>query len=235
MRKSFFFIIAFVLLCVATVAQAQDRPTQRSTQPTQAAQSSFDLSEYGVKIQPDVRLIVVMAALDAAGFEPTLPGETPSTFRAQLRRDQADLDKDLRERLRRFYEAHRLHQETSTPPTPAEQASRYVSLAYALGPAPTFESPTRTDDLPGGLLEVLDFAPLVREFYRKSGIEERMPNYLRSYQAAGDELRQGTALMVRSALSYLHTRPQTTILERVPVKSTSDDKKKNAQTNYTMR
>jgi hypothetical protein len=239
MRKSFFLIVAFVLLCCAgvVVAEAQERtPQQRAAQPAQGAQSSFDLSEYGVKIQPDVRLIVVMAALDAAGFDPTLPGEKPGVFRAQLRREQADLDADLRERLRRFYEGHRLHQETSTPPTAAEQASRYVSLAYALGPAPAFESPARTDDLPAGLLEVLDFAPLVREFYRKSGIDERMPGYLRSYQAAGDELRQATALMVRNALSYLHTRPQTSVLERIPVRSTGDDqKKKDAQVKYTLK
>ncbi|HYO92394.1 MAG TPA: hypothetical protein VEQ40_12190, partial [Pyrinomonadaceae bacterium] len=156
-------------------------------------------------------------------------------FRAQLRREQADLDADLRARLRRFYEAHRLHQENSTPPTAAEQASRYVSLAYALGPAPSFEAPARTDDLPAGLLEVLDFAPLLREFYRKSGIEERLPGYLRSYVAAGDELRQGTVEMVRKVLSYLHTRPQTNIIERIPVKPKAGEQKKNTPMVYTTR
>ncbi len=236
--RHFFIIIALVSLCAVMVrAQGQASPPPQATprpQPT-PAQPGFDLSEYGVKIQPDARLIVVMAALDAAGFDPTVQGEKPSAFRAQVRRDQAELDADLRARLRRFYEGHRLHPESSTPPTAADQASRYVSLAYALGPAPAFESPARTDDLPAGLLEVLDFAPLVREFYRKSGIDERLPGYLRSYQAAGDELRQATSEMVRGALSYLHTRPQTSVLERVAVKSTSDDKKKNAQPNYTLR
>lgn len=188
-----------------------------------------------MKIQPDARLIVMMAALDAAGFDPVPEGQRPSAFRAQVRREQADLDADLRARLRRFYEGHRLHQENSTPPTAAEQASRYVSLAYALGPPPSFEAPARTDDLPAGLLEVMDFAPLVREFYRKSGIEERLPGYLRSYVAAGDELRQGTSAMVRNVLSYLHTRPQTNIIERVPVKSTNANEKKNAQMVYTTR
>ena len=238
----YYFVIAILVLC-CSLAQGQNSPQpSASPRPAQAAspaeprQSSFDLSEYGVKIQPDARLIVMMAALDAAGFDPVPEGQRPSPFRSQLRREQADLDADLRARLRRFYEGHRLHQESSTPPTAAEQASRYVSLAYALGPSPTFEAPARTDDLPAGLLEVLDFAPLVREFYRKSGIEERIPGYMRSYVAAGDELRQGTSAMVRRVLSYLHTRPQTTIIERVPVKpKEGEQKKKNAPMVYTTR
>jgi tetratricopeptide (TPR) repeat protein len=239
MRRNFFIIISFVLLC-GSRAQAQNKPTPetppRTKQTAPQGQSSFDLSDYGVKIQPDARLVVVMAALDAAGFDPLAEGEKPSAFRAQLRRDQADLDPDLRTRLRRFYEGHRLHQENSTKPSAAEQASRYVSLAYALGPSPSFEAPARTDDLPGGLLEVLDFAPLVREFYRKSGIEEKIPGYMRSYVAAGDELRPGTALMVRNVLSYLHTRPQTIIIERVVVdKPGTEKKKKNAPQAYSTR
>jgi len=72
----------------------------------------------------------------------------------------------------------------------ALQAARYVSLAYALGPPPLLAAPERSDDLPGGVLEVLDFAPLVREFYKKSGIDERLLNYTRAYQAEGDRLRR---------------------------------------------
>jgi tetratricopeptide (TPR) repeat protein len=242
MSRYFFIIILTFTLC-GSIARAQNTQTpsasprpQQQTAPAQPRPSSFDLSEYGVRIQPDARLIVVMAALDAAGFDPTPEGAKPSAFRAQVRRDYEDLDADLRTRLRRFYEGHRLHQETSTPPTPAEQAARYVSLAYALGPAPAFEAPARTDDLPAGLLEVLDFSSLVREFYRKSGIEERLPTYMRSYQAAGDDLRQGTSEMVRTVLSYLHTRPQTLLMERVPVKSpAAAGKQKNAPQTYTMR
>ncbi|HEX8492822.1 MAG TPA: hypothetical protein VF658_08285 [Pyrinomonadaceae bacterium] len=236
----YYFVIAILVLC-GSPALAQNKPApetpprMKQTAPP-GQQSSFDLSEYGVKIQPDVRVLVMMAALDAAGFDPVPEGQKPSPFRAQLRREQADLDADLRARLRRFYEGHRLHQENSTPPTAAEQASRYVSLAYALGPSPTFEAPARTDDLPAGLLEVLDFAPLLREFYRKSGIEERIPGYMRSYVAAGDELRQGTAEMVRKVLSYLHTRPQTNIIERVQVKpKAGEEQKKNTPMLYTTR
>ena len=179
MRREYFnatFLAA--LLLVSSLAQAQNtQPApapgaqQAQTPASQPRQAGFDLSEYGVRIQPEPRLIVMMAALDAAGFDPTPQGQEPSAFRAQLRRDQAGLDEDLRKRLSNFYRSNKLPGQA----TAAEQASRYISLAYAVGPAPDFEAPARSIDLPTGLLDVLDFAALVREFYKKSGIAERLP------------------------------------------------------------
>jgi hypothetical protein len=239
MRKHFFVIIALTALA-CHVAHAQNNPP--SSQPARSAQTppgaqtrpaaSFDLADYGVRIQPEPRLIVVMAALDAAGFDPTPRGQEPSRFRAQVRKDQANLDADLRARLRAFYERNKM---AAAQASPAEQAARYVSLAYALGQPPTFDAPARTDDLPAGLLEVLDFAPLLREFYRKSGIDERLPVYMQAYRGEGDRLRRPAAEMIRSVLSYLHTQPLTVITERVPVKSPGDSKKKDVQQTYTVR
>jgi hypothetical protein len=179
----------------------------------------------------------MMAALDAAGFDPTPEGEEPSFFRSQVRKDQQGLDPELRQRLVTFYERNKLKAEGARKPTAGEQAARYVSLAYALGPAPDFAVPARAEDLPGGLLEVLDFAPLLREFYRKSGIDERLPAYLRSYQAEGEGLRRSTAEMTRSVISYLHTRPVTTVTERVPVRAPAAGRKKNEKPEmvYTTR
>ena len=112
--------------------------------------------------------------------------------------------------MRSFYERNKL----PAPATAADQAARYVSLAFALGPPPSLDAPARSEDLPTSLLEVLDFAPLVQEFYRKSNIEERIPTYMRAYQAESDRLRKPTAEVVRDVLSYLHTRPVTVTLER---------------------
>jgi tetratricopeptide (TPR) repeat protein len=196
------------------------------------------MADYGAEIKPEPRLIVVMAALDTAGFDPTPQGEEPSVFRAQLRRDLANLDPELRQRLKSFYERNKLPRNANgREPTSAEQAARYVSLAYALGPAPGFEEPPRSVDLPSGLLEVLDFAPLVREFYRKSGLDERMPGYLRAYQAEGDRLRRSTAAMIYGVTSYLNTRPITTTIERIPIKTpaSGDKGKKNAPVRYETR
>ena len=227
----------FPLLAVLVFAGGLRAQTTTSPKPspapaakTQTTQTEpFNLSDYGVSMKLDPRLIIVMAALDAAGFDPTPPGKEPSPFRTLVRRDQANLDASLRERMKTYVERNRL----PAPATAADQAARYVSLAYVLGPPPVLDIPDRVDDLPGGALEVLEFAPLVREFYKKSGIDERLPAYLHAYQAEGDRLRQPVAEMVRAVLSYLHTRPMVITTERVRVKS--PEKKKSSTLVYSTR
>jgi hypothetical protein len=228
MTKYFLIAAALVLNQTLALAQVNKQPATAAppapvSAPPQRA-GTIDLSEYGVQFAADQRLIIVMAALDAAGFEPT-PGREPNVFRAQLRKDQANLDADLRRRLARFYELNKLPGDRS----PGEQAARYVSLAFALGPPPELEAPARSDDLAQGVLEVLDFAPLVREFYRASGLDARMPAYFRAYQAAGDNMRRPIADTVRAALIFLHTRPVTSITETTTVTSTATNKKKDAR------
>lgn len=211
------------------VTTPSPQPAQRATLPQQQS-ANFDLATYGVSFNIEPRLIIMMAALEAAGFEATPVGSETSVFRAQIRKDFANLDPDLRARMRTFYERNKL----AAPAAPADQAARYVSLALALGPLPLLEAPERSEQLPGSLLEVLDFAPLVQEFYRRSGIAEKLDNYTRAYQAEGDRLRKPTAQMVQSVLSYLHTRPIRVSIERVKVKAPTT-KKKNEQRVYTTR
>ncbi|MDT5062072.1 MAG: hypothetical protein QOH63_2531 [Acidobacteriota bacterium] len=243
MRRLYFIVILLALSSIV-VAQAQNKTAPPPTPvpqppPPQSPprQAVYDLSGVGVEIRPEPRLILMMAALDAAGFDPTPKGEEPAVFRAQLRKDQANLDPELRQRLSTFYKRNKLLGADGKELPPVEQAARYVSLAYALGSAPSFEEPPRSDDLPAGLLEVLDFAPLLREFYRKSGIDERMPTYLRSYQVEGDRLRRSTVEMVRGVLSYLNTRPVTTTIERIPVKAptSTGGRKKDVPMRYETR
>jgi len=202
---------------VATSQTVQREPAKPQPSPPvqQRPGSSFEVSEYGVDFQADPRLIVMMAALDTAGLDTTPTGRQPSVFRTKLRKDVANLDPTLREKMKTFYERNRL----PSPATPADQAARYISLALALGPSPSFDAPERSEDLPAGLLEVLDFAPLVQEFARRSGIDEHMVEYVRAYQAEGDRLRAPAAEMVRGLLTYLHTRPITSSAERVEVKN----------------
>ena len=215
-------------------AAASGRATATAQTTTSQRAGAIDLTDYGVRIAPEPRLIVMMAALEAVGLEQTPAGRTPTEFRQQVRKDLAGLDPELQARMRRFYELNKLKDASATP---AQQAARYVSLAFALGPAPQFEAPARSDDIFAGVLEVLDFAPLVREFYRQSGIAERLPGYVRDYQAEGDRQRKQAAEMLSTVLSYLHTRPQTITVERVPVSNPSAQKgkKKDAPQVFTTR
>jgi hypothetical protein len=215
-------VLLVILALIVSAGVVSSQPVQ------QRPHATFEVSEYGVDFQSDPRLIVVMAALEAAGFDPVPAGRAPSAFRAKLRKDLANLDPDLRRRLQAFYERNKL----PAPATPADQSARYVSLALSLGPPPGLEPPPRSEDLPAGLLEVLDFAPLVQEFYRRSGIDDQLVNYVRAYQAEGDRLRAPTTEMVKSLLTYLHTRPITSSAERVEIKNPD---KKSKQHKYEFR
>jgi len=235
MKKLLLAPLAALLCTLAADARPQTAPRQTPSQPKQAGApaqkpapaarqqppprpapppASLGLTDFGIEIAPDPRLIVLMAALDAAGWDPTPAGGRPSVFRELVRKDQAGLDPSLRRRMQDFYARNVLK---GAGVTAAEQAARYVSLAYTLGPPPALEAPARSEDLPGGVLDVLDFVPLVREFYSQSGVEARLAGYVGMHRAAGDKMRAPTLDMARAVLAYLNTRPETFISERVTV------------------
>jgi hypothetical protein len=211
--KAVYLAVSAFLLSFGALAQGPSKPTAKPAQQT--VPQSFDLARYGVRVEADSRLIVVMAALEVAGFDPT-PGKEPSVFRQQMQRDLADINPELRRRLKEFFDRGN---KTRNRKTPAEQAAPYISMTLSLSPVPELLDPPRATDLPGELLDVLDFAPLLREFYRRSGIADKLPEYIRSHQAAGDALRPTTNEMVTELLGYLHTKPQTVFYEQIKTES----------------
>lgn len=211
----------------------------------QNTSQSFDLSQYGVKIEPDRRLIVVLASLEAAGLETQL---TPkgSDFREKLRADLASLrvpptpgETSLLQKMKFFVDQYKKRHAGKTD---AELVAPFISMAYALGPVPDLNDPARATDLPGDLLEVLDFSPYVRQFYRSpikvadgtgektTTVGARIEEYYKDYQATGDALRPSTIRMVRDLLDYLHTRPQLNYQEQVKTEVQKNKKTTLAKT-----
>ena len=109
------------LTCGIAYSQATPTPTPvarpSGAQVQQRPAAGFDMAEYGVEFQADPRLIIMMVALEAAGWDPVVSGRQPSAFRSQVRKDLATLDPELRSRLRAFYERTKL----PAPATPADQ------------------------------------------------------------------------------------------------------------------
>lgn len=214
MKKALIFV--FVLVFASAVfAQNAPNPAPNSVRAT-------DLTQYGVRIAPDKRLIVMMAALEVAGVDNNL-GESGNAFRQKLRADLGTVNPELVQKMQNFIASYKsrhsnLSSEALTAP--------FVSLAYAIGQAPDFTEPLRSADLPDDLLEVLDFTPLVREFYRTTNFEAKMPEYLKLYQEEGDKLRPSTILMVETLLDYLKTKPQLYTYDRVKTE-VADPKNKN--------
>lgn len=197
---------------------------------SQTNQQSFDLTNYGVRIEPDKRLMTVLAALEAAGVDTPLT-EDGEKFRQKLKTDLLGLRPDLRQKLVVFVEQYKRRHPKSSK---SEIVAPFVSMAYSLAPAPDLTDPARATDLPGDLLDVLDFMPLVREFYRASirvddrdtTVGARIDEYVKDYQAAGVALRPSAAQMVGELLDYLHTRPQLVSIERIKTETRNAKGKK---------
>ncbi|MFT3744486.1 MAG: hypothetical protein QM785_09325 [Pyrinomonadaceae bacterium] len=194
----------------------------------QTVAPGFDLLNYGVRIEPDKRLIIVMAALEmatqknAAGVDEkminTPLSEGGGKFREQLLKDNAALDPELRRKISTFVAQYKRSHPKATD---ADVIAPFVSMAYTLTPVPELGDPVITNDLPGPLLDVLDFAPLVREFYRRSVISSKLDDYIKEYKADSDDvLRSSAREMVSELLDYLHTRPRLTFTEKVVTTTT---------------
>ena len=141
---------------------------------------SFDLTQYGVKIEPDKRVIIVMAALEAAGLETPLTAEGDK-FRQNLRTDLQSvlIRRNCVEKMSFFVEQYK-NRHPNTTDAELDRAFYFDGL-LARRPVPDLTDPPRATDLPGDFLEVLDFSPLVREFYRASRLK-RNPKMFRCEQ-----------------------------------------------------
>ncbi|MEP7149852.1 MAG: hypothetical protein ABI857_13310, partial [Acidobacteriota bacterium] len=215
-------LVAFLFFALAASISAQAVP------------AGFDLSNYGVRIEPDNRVIVVLATLDAArttdGTGESVPvlntklSPEGTKFRELLRSDLAALNDGLRQRISTFVIQHKKRNPNATD---AELVAPFISMAYALSPVPDLADPLVTNDLPGNLLDVLDFAPLVRDFYRRSSISGNLNEYVKAYQKAADgSLHNSSREMVNDLLNYLHTRPQLYFVEKVKTQTQKTGSKK---------
>lgn len=228
MKRFLFFFFAILLLSFNLSAQNQP--------------AGFDLSGYGVRIEPDKRLIAVLAALEAAETRGangenvkvlktnlSAPGEE---FRETLKNDTAGVSEDLRLKLGTFVSQYK---KRNSGKSDAELLAPFISMAYALSPVPDLAEPSRTSNLPGDLLDVLDFSPLVREYYRTARLNEKIEAYAKAYQLAGDAMRPSTIVMAGQLLDYLHTKPQTIYSEKITTERQVGKSQKKKITNTEVR
>src|SRR5436190_8820588 len=117
----------------------------------QAVQQGFDLSNYGVRIEADKRLILVLAALEMAETKTeagaaeklinTPLSEKGTKFRAQLSQDTAGVDPELRRRISSFVAQYKKRHPKWTD---AELVAPFMSMAFTLTPVPEFADPVLT-------------------------------------------------------------------------------------------
>lgn len=201
------------LLLAASVSLQSPEPP-----PTQAR--GIALSDFNIRIESDVRTLVVMAALNAGGFDYETGGQPLSPARAELRRDLADIDTGLKEKLAAFYKSHR------RPGTDeGADALRYAALSLLMQAPPSFEIYQPVEIMPEdlrALMEGGELVTLIREFYLTSNFKRLLPKYTAVANAYGAAYRQPVTGVVYEVLNYFHATPETLISMRPLVIESGD-------------
>ncbi len=218
-------ILPFYLLSLlVTGAPAQQtaqppKPTTQpppATQPQQKPQGRVQLSEranptltdVNTLIGVDKRVIVMMAALNVAGYDYESGNRPLTELRRMIREDLKDLNPTTVRRLRDHFLSHRKGRADVVAVAP------YLSLAVSLAEPPAFTIDVPADRLPEDVREIMDFALLLEEFYREASFTKLMPKYIDAYMKAAATYPQVAGAAVGTVLAYLHTEP---ILELPPL------------------
>lgn len=220
--------LTFSVFAQQTPPAAKPEASGRSAQ----APGFITPSEANVRIDADSRTFVVMAALNMAGFDYETGGQPLSPVRVELRKDLARLDPQIKEKLAAYYKSHRRPGVEETA-----DAARYIALSLMMTAPPAFsvyQSPERP--IPQDVQPLLDFIPLLREFYVKSGIRELVPKYVSIGTAYTAAYRIPVGELIYEVLDYFHTVPETVISMRpLVVKTISPDAARKQKTTVVSR
>jgi hypothetical protein len=164
--------------------------------------------DINVRIESDVRMFVVMAAVNIAGFDYEPYGQTLTPARVEIRKDLAEkVSPQLKEKLAAYYKAHR-----RAGIDEAVDASRYAALSLLMTPPPSFSIyENENHKVPEDLRPLMSFIPLVQEFYIKSNVKEMTQKYLAVSEAYAAAYRRPVGEMIYHILEYFHLRPETII------------------------
>jgi hypothetical protein len=194
-------------------AQTQQPPT---TQPQQKPQGRVPLSalanptlaDVHTVIGVDKRVIVMMAALNVAGYDYESGNRPLTELRRMIREDLKGLNPATVRKLRDHFLAHRKGRADVVAVAP------YLSLAVSLTEPPAFTFEVSADRLPEDVREITDFALLLEEFYREASFSKLMPKYVEAYLKAAATYPAAAGGAIGTVLAYLHTEP---ILELPPL------------------
>lgn len=184
---------------------APQRPGRR---PALADKPDPTLGDVNADVGVDRRVIVMMAALNVAGYDYESGNRQLSALRRQIREDLKNVNPAIVRKLKAHFETHRAGKPDAAAVAP------YLSLALSLAEPPAFNLDIQPERLPDDVRELLDVTLILEEFYQAANFSRLMPKYLAAYNEAAKGYGDGLVLAVSAVISYLHTEP---ILELPPL------------------
>jgi hypothetical protein len=193
-------------------AQTQQPPATQPQKPQGhvplGERANPTLNDVNTVIGVDKRVIVMMAALNVAGYDYESGNRPLTELRRWIREDLKDLNPATVRKLRDHFLAHRKGRADVVAVAP------YLSLAVSLAEPPAFTIDVPADRLPDDVREITDFALLLEEFYREASFSRLLPKYVEAYMKVASTYPPVAAAAVGTVLAYLHTEP---ILELPPL------------------
>lgn len=191
-----------------TAAVAGSRPQIDRKKLALADRPNLTLEDVNTVIAIDKRVIVMMAALNVAGYDYEPGGRALSVVRQQLRNDLSQIRPELVQRIRSYFQSHRKGANDAAAVAP------YLSLALSMTDPPAFTIDVAADRLPEDVREITDFALILEEFYRETAFSRLLPKYVETYVKVAETYGQSAGLALGTVLTYLHTEP---VLELPPL------------------
>jgi tetratricopeptide (TPR) repeat protein len=148
-----------------------------------------------IAIDDDIRVFTMVAALNVAGFDAEL-GSQLHPVRVEIRKVADELDPALLQRLKEFYRTH------MAGGTHEDQLAKYISLAVVLTDPP-FKPVAREESLPDDARSVLDFVPILQEFYQKAGVSRLWARVSPAYEREMDRIGPSIRSAIARADGYL--------------------------------
>lgn len=220
-------LVTTLVLVSGFAQQAPPKDKQKTATPATPdkkvplfARARITLGDLNTSVVTDKRVIVMMAALNVAGYDYEPGNRQLSALRQQLRNDLKNTDPALVRKLRDYFLKHKKGQ------TDAASVAPYLSLALSLNELPAFSLDTSPDRLPDDVREITDFALLLEEFYTSTGFSRLLPKYVAAYQQAMNQYGTVTAKVAGMVLAYLRTEP---VLELPPLYAPRAETAKDAK------
>ncbi|MDQ3011754.1 MAG: hypothetical protein M3X11_13730, partial [Acidobacteriota bacterium] len=173
-----------------------------------AERPNLSLDDVNTIVGVDKRVIVMMAALNVAGYDYESGSRQIAGIRQQMRQDLKDTPPAIVRKLRDHFLAHRKGSNDAAAVAP------YLSLALSLNEPPVFTIDVPMDRLPEDVREITDFALILEEFYQTTGFSKLLPKYIEACIKVAATYPQAAGLALGNVLTYLHTDP---VLELRPL------------------
>ncbi len=197
----------------AATPQAEGKPSPQVQQIDRrkvplAERPNLSLYDVNTIVGVDKRVIVMMAALNVAGYDYESGSRQIAGLRQQMREDLKNTPPALVRKLRDHFLAHRKGSNDAAAVAP------YLSLALSLNDPPAFTIDVPMDRLPEDVREITDFALILEEFYQTTGFSKLLPKYIDAAMKVAGTYPQAAGMALGNVLTYLHTDP---ILELRPL------------------